>query len=97
MLVVPYLVVTKVGSLFIPTECTLSNFLEKYLLFAQHVSVITAPIIRSPAVVYTAIGFWFCCVYSARSLLLFATSLFHGQFQIPDDGRCAVRNMLSEQ
>jgi hypothetical protein len=46
-------------------------FLESLLLFTRHVSDITASIIRSTTVVYAAIGLWFWCVYSVRSLLVF--------------------------
>jgi hypothetical protein len=39
-------------------------------LLAQHVSDVTASIVRSTTVVFTAIGFWFWCVYSVRLVLL---------------------------
>jgi hypothetical protein len=41
-------------------------FLESFLLFAEHVSAITASIISSTAVVYAAICFRFWCVYSVH-------------------------------
>jgi hypothetical protein len=52
-------------------------FLESFLLFAQHVSDITAPIIRSTTVVYAAISFRFWCVYSVRLVLVFCHKFQH--------------------
>jgi hypothetical protein len=46
-------------------------FLESFLLFAQHVSDLTEPIIRSTTVVYAAICFRFFVFYSLRLVLVF--------------------------
>jgi hypothetical protein len=46
-------------------------FLESFLLFAQHVSDLTEPIIRSTTVVYAAICFRFVVFYSLRLVLVF--------------------------
>jgi hypothetical protein len=46
-------------------------FLESFLLFAQHVSDLTEPIIRSITVVYAAICFRFVVFYSFHLVLVF--------------------------
>jgi hypothetical protein len=45
--------------------------LESFLLFAQHVSDLTEPIIRSTTVVYAAICFRFVVFYSLSLVLVF--------------------------
>jgi uncharacterized membrane protein len=55
-------------------------FSESFLLFAQHVSDITASIIRSTAVVYAAMVFGFGVIIPCDLCWCFATSLFHDQF-----------------
>jgi uncharacterized protein with PQ loop repeat len=66
MLVVPYILVTNVY--FIPAECTI------FKVLAQHVSNVTASIIRSATIVYfkfSDIGFVFWCVYSVHLVMVF--------------------------
>jgi hypothetical protein len=46
-------------------------FLESFLLFAQHVSDLTEPIIRSTTVIYAAICFRFVVFYSLCFVLVF--------------------------
>jgi hypothetical protein len=46
-------------------------FLESFLFFAQHVSDLTEPIIRSTTVVYAAIYFRFVVFYFLRLVLVF--------------------------